>query len=237
MEDVDYRAVRGLRPCTTDSRHDLPIAPNLLKQRFSAALPSTVWLADITYLQTGEAWLYLAAVLDLATRKIVGCPMREHMRTDLTPAALMMATQRQRPGAGLVCHSDRGSQYAAEAHRKQLADMKATPSMSRTGCCYDNAPMEASSIPSKSNSLTSDDGQPGTKPDATCSPTSRATTIGSVSTRPLATSHPSNPNGTRANPRVREIRAGSVQLAASGDELVAEIADSALCEIYGPKPV
>ena len=69
--------------------------------------------------------------------------MREHMRTELTSAALMMATQRQRPGAGLICHSDRGSQYAAEAYRAQLADMKATPSMSRTGCCYDNAPMES----------------------------------------------------------------------------------------------
>ncbi|TXM69597.1 IS3 family transposase [Methylobacterium sp. WL120] len=136
-------AGRRYRPCTTDSRHDLPIAPNLLKQQFSAALPNTVWLADITYLPTGEGWLYLAAVLDLATRKIVGWSMREHMRTELTSAALMMATQRQRPGAGLICHSDRGSQYAAEAYRAQLADMKATPSMSRTGCCYDNAPMES----------------------------------------------------------------------------------------------
>ena len=138
-------AGRRFRPCTTDSRHHLPIAPNLLKQRFSAALPNKVWLADTTYLSTGEGWLYLAAVLDLATRKpdaerqseIVGWFMREHMRTELTSAALMMAAQRQRPGAGLVCHSDRGSQYAAEAYRKQLADMKATPSMSRKGCCYD----------------------------------------------------------------------------------------------------
>ena len=136
-------AGRRFRPCTTDSRHHLPIAPNLLKQQFSAALPNKVWLADITYLSTGEGWLYLAAVLDLATRKIVGWSMRKHMRTELTSAALMMAAQRQRPGAGLVCHSDRGSQYAAEAYRKQLADMKAIPSMSRTGCCYDNAPMES----------------------------------------------------------------------------------------------
>ncbi|GAB6843045.1 hypothetical protein JCM2811A_20460 [Methylorubrum rhodinum] len=145
MRQHGIRALAGrrFRPCTTDSRHDLPIAPNLLKQQFSAALPNTVWLADITYLPTGEGWLYLAAVLDLATRKIVGWSMRDHMRTELTQAALMMATQRQLPGAGLICHSDRGSQYAAEAYRKQLADMKATPSMSRTGCCYDNAPMES----------------------------------------------------------------------------------------------
>lgn len=145
MRQHGIRALAGrrFRPCTTDSRHDLPIAPNLLKQQFSAAMPNTVWLTDITYLPTGEGWLYLAAALDLATRKIVGWSMRDHMRTELTSAALMMATQRQRPAARLICHADRGSQYAAEACRKQLANMKATPSMSRTGCCYDNAPMES----------------------------------------------------------------------------------------------
>lgn len=131
------------RPCTTDSRHDLSIAPNLLKQHFSVALPNTVWLADNTYLPTGGSWFYLAAVLDLATRNIVGWSMRDHMRTELMSAALMIATQRQRPVAGLICHSDRGSRYGAEAYRKELVDMKATPSMSRTGCCYDNAPMES----------------------------------------------------------------------------------------------
>ena len=145
MRHHGIRALAGrrFRPCTTDSRHDLPIAPNLLKQVFTATAPNAVWLADITYIATGEGWLYLAAVLDLATRKIVGWSMRDHMRTELPLAALMMATQRQRPTAGLICHSDRGSQYAAEAYRKQLAGMKATPSMSRTGCCYDNAPMES----------------------------------------------------------------------------------------------
>lgn len=136
-------AGRRFRPCTTNSRHDLPIAPNLLKQAFSAAMPNTVWLADITYLPTEEGWLYLAALLDLATRKIVGWSMRDHLRTELTTAALMMAAQRQRPGPSLIHHSDRGSQYAAEAYLKQLASMKAAPSMSRTGCCYDNAPMES----------------------------------------------------------------------------------------------
>jgi putative transposase len=130
-------AGRRFKPCTTDSRHDLPIAPNLLKQAFAATTPNTVWLADITYIATGEGWLYLAAVLDLATRKIVGWSMRHHMRTELPLAALMMAAQRQRPGTGLIHHSDRGSQYAAEIYRKQLVAMAATPSMSRTGCCYD----------------------------------------------------------------------------------------------------
>lgn len=126
-------ASRRYRPCTTDSNHPLPVAPNLLQQTFVAAAPNRVWLADITYLATGEGWLYLAAVLDLATRKIVGWAMREHMRTELTLAALMMATQRQRPAAGLICHSDRGSQYAAAAYGEQLAVIGAVASMSRTG--------------------------------------------------------------------------------------------------------
>ena len=136
-------AGRRFRPCTTDSRHHLPIAPNLLKQAFVASAPNRIWLADITYIATGEGWLYLAAVLDLATRKIVGWSMRDHMRTELPLAAVMMAAQRQRPAEGLICHSDRGSQYASEAYGKQLAAMKAKPSMSRTACCYDNAPMES----------------------------------------------------------------------------------------------
>ena len=145
MRHHGIRALAGrrFRPCATDSRHDLPVAPNLLKQDFSASRPDTVWLADITYLPTGEGWLYLAAVLDLVTRKdrrLVDA--RSHAeRTDHRCAD--EARQRQRPAAGLICHSDRGSQYAAEAYRKQLADMKAIPSMSRTACCYDNAPMES----------------------------------------------------------------------------------------------
>lgn len=136
-------AGRKFRPCTTDSRHHLPVAPNLLRQKFVATAPNRVWLADITYIATGEGWLYLAAVLDLATRKIVGWSMRDHMRTELPLAALMMAAQRQRPAPGLVHHSDRGSQYAADAYGKHLAVIKAKPSMSRTACCYDNAPMES----------------------------------------------------------------------------------------------
>jgi putative transposase len=145
MRRHGIRAVAGrrFRPCTTDSRHPLPVAPNRLKQRFSAAAPNRVWLADITYIPTAEGWLYMAAVLDLATRKIVGWSMRDHMRTELALAALTMAAQRQRPGPELTHHSDRGSQYAAEAYAQQLAAIGAIPSMSRTGCCYDNAPMES----------------------------------------------------------------------------------------------
>lgn len=136
-------AGRRYRPCTTDSRHYLAVAPNLLAQRFEASAPGRIWLADITYIATGEGWLYLAAVLDVATRKIVGWAMRDHMRTELALSALMMAVQRQRPGRGLIHHSDRGSQFAAEACAEQVARIGAIASMSRTGNCYDNAPMES----------------------------------------------------------------------------------------------
>lgn len=136
-------AGRRFRPCTTDSRHTLAVAPNLLAQRFEAPAPNRVWLADLTYIPTGEGWLYLAAVLDLATRKVVGWAMRDHMRAELTLSALTMAAQRQRPPAGLLQHSDRGSQYAADAYVAQLAAIGAVPSMSRRGCCHDNAPMES----------------------------------------------------------------------------------------------
>ena len=97
-----------IRACTTDSRHHLPIAPNLLEQRFTASAQNRVWLADITYIATGKGWLCLAAVLDLATRKIVVWAMRDHMRTELPLAALMMGAERQRPPPGLIFHSDRG---------------------------------------------------------------------------------------------------------------------------------
>lgn len=145
MRHHRIRALAGRRyqPCTTNSRHYLAVAPNLLAQRFEAPAPNRVWLADITTIPTGEGWLYLAAVLDVATRKVVGWAMHDHMRTELTPSALMMALQRQRPGRGLVHHSDRGSQFAAEAYVEQLALIGATTSMSRTGNCYDNAPMES----------------------------------------------------------------------------------------------
>ena len=136
-------ASRRFRPVTTNSRHGLPVAPNLLEQRFSASAPNQVWLADITYVPTGEGWLYLATVLDLATRKVVGWAMRDHLRSELATAALLMATQRQRPAPGLTHHSDRGGQYASGEYRKLLTGAGMTASMSRTGNCYDNAPMES----------------------------------------------------------------------------------------------
>ena len=128
---------------TTDSRHDLPIAPNLLNRNFTAVAPNQVWLADITYIETAEGWLYLAAVMDLFSRKIVGWAMRNHLRTELASTALAMAIKRQRPATGLVHHSDRGVQYAAHDYRTRLQSAGIQASMSRKADCYDNAPMES----------------------------------------------------------------------------------------------
>jgi transposase InsO family protein len=114
-----------------------------LGQKFAAERPNQVWLADITYVPTEEGWLYLAIVLDLFTRKIVGWAMRDHMRTELTIAALTMAIKRQNPPQGLIHHSDRGSQYAATGYRKVLSAACMIQSMSRKGNCWDNAPMES----------------------------------------------------------------------------------------------
>jgi transposase InsO family protein len=134
---------RRYRVCTTDSKHALPVAANLLEQNFVAEKPDQIWLADITYIPTGEGWLYLAVILDLFTRKVVGWAMREHMRAELTLAALTMAIQRRRPAPGLTHHSDRGRQYAAGDYRKILQAAAITQSMSRKANCWDNAPMES----------------------------------------------------------------------------------------------
>jgi putative transposase len=131
------------RARTTDSRHALPIAPNLLARDFTAAAPNRIWLADITYVPTGEGWLYLAAVMDLFSRKIVGWAMRDYLRTELASSALTMALQRQRPAVGLIHHSDRGVQYASLDYRGALAAAGITASMSRKADCFDNAPMES----------------------------------------------------------------------------------------------
>ena len=137
--------VRGRRrPGTTDSDHDQPIAPNRLGQRETPVKrPDEVWAADITYVPTGEGWLYLAGVLDLASRRVVGWAMGKSLETSLPMDALQMALRQRQPAAGLLHHSDRGSQYASEAYREHLAAWQATPSMSRKGNCYDNAAMES----------------------------------------------------------------------------------------------
>src|SRR3954471_22144744 len=141
----DVRASRGRRrtPRTTDSRHDLPIAPNLLGRSFTAEQPEAVWLADISYIPTDEGFLYLAAIKDMATRQIVGWAMADHLRAELCIDALVMALQRFQPGPGLIHHTDRGAQYASCAYRVVLERHGIQPSMSRRGKCLDNAPMES----------------------------------------------------------------------------------------------
>ena len=128
---------------TTDSRHGLPIAPNLVARDFTAKAANRVWLADITYIPTAEGWLYLAAVMDLFSRRIVGWAMRDTMQVELASAALTMAIRQRKPQAGLIHHSDRGVQYASHAYRQTLSAAGITPSMSRKADCYDNAPMES----------------------------------------------------------------------------------------------
>jgi transposase InsO family protein len=128
---------------TTDSKHNLPIAHNLLNRQFQAHAPNTKWVADITYIPTHEGWLYLAVVMDLYSRKIIGWSMSGKITADLVENALRMALYERQPDPGLLHHSDRGVQYASEQVRQILAANHIAVSMSRTGNCYDNAVMES----------------------------------------------------------------------------------------------
>jgi putative transposase len=130
-------------PRTTDSNHDLPIAPNRLAGRAAPDGPNQVWLQDFTYVPTAQGWLYLALVLDLWSRKIVGWAMAGHMRSELVVNALQMACTQRRPGPGLLAHSDRGVQYASRQTQQFLQDHGLVCSMSRPGNPYDNAWMES----------------------------------------------------------------------------------------------
>jgi putative transposase len=145
MREAGIRAKtkRKFVPRTTDSGHAQPVAANVLGRDFMAALPDRKWAADITYVPTGEGWLYLAAVVDLCSRKVVGWGMADHMRTDLVSDALGMALARRRPGEGLLHHSDRGSQYASDDYQHLLARHGIECSMSGKGDCWDNAAMES----------------------------------------------------------------------------------------------
>lgn len=140
---------KGLRPVwrrkfvhTTDSRHDLPVAPNLLNREFDPVAPNLAWVADLTYIRTRTGWLYLAAVMDLFSRKIVGWAMAPSMPAELVCQALQVAIGQREVAPGLLVHSDRGSQYASELHRKLLEQYGLQISMSRKGNCWDNSVME-----------------------------------------------------------------------------------------------
>jgi putative transposase len=128
---------------TTDSKHNLPIAPNLLERNFTASAPNRVWTSDITYIATDEGWLYLTAVIDLFSRQVVGWCMSEHMHSSVVVDALRMAWFRRRPAPGLIFHSDRGSQYCGHDFQLALKGYEMKSSMSRKGDCWDNAPTES----------------------------------------------------------------------------------------------
>lgn len=134
---------RKKRCRTTDSNHKLPVAPNLLQQDFRCESANRIWLADISYIRTEEGFLFLAAMKDLCTKKIVGWSMSATIDAQLAVDALVMAYTRQKPAPGLIVHSDRGSQYASKDFRDQMEEYQMVPSMSRRGNCYDNAPMES----------------------------------------------------------------------------------------------
>jgi putative transposase len=128
---------------TTDSNHDLPVAENLLDRAFDPATANEAWVSDVTYIPTREGWLYLAAVEDLYSRRVVGWAMSDRMPSRLVADALAMAVQQRLPAAGLLAHSDRGSQYASEHYRRLLSQHGIACSMSRRANCWDNAPMES----------------------------------------------------------------------------------------------
>lgn len=146
-----YMKELGLRSCvsrkfkvtTTDSNHDHPIAPNILQQDFTVEKPNKVWVADITYIPCREGRLYLASILDLCTREIVGWRLGDRMTTELVLGALDDAYVARKPKKGLIHHSDRGSQYASTDYQKKLKSCKMRASMSRKGNCYDNACIES----------------------------------------------------------------------------------------------
>jgi putative transposase len=145
MREDEIRSARSKRfkPQTTDSRHDHAIAGNTLDQNFIADAPNQKWLCDITYIPTDEGFVYLASVLDVFSRKIVGWQIADHLRSELCLDALHAAILDRKPGTDLLHHSDRGVQYACDAYRQMLRDNGIACSMSRRGNCYDNAMMES----------------------------------------------------------------------------------------------
>jgi transposase InsO family protein len=145
MKELHIRGImkRGFRPRTTESRHQLPVSPNLLRDLPALTASNQAWVADITYIRTDEGWLYLAAIMDLWSRTIVGWQTAASLKSELVTDALQQAIDRRRPVGGLIHHSDRGTQYASAACRMILASAKITSSMTLAGNCYDNAAMES----------------------------------------------------------------------------------------------
>lgn len=145
MREMNLRSVvsRKYRVRTTDSNHNHPVEPNHLNQQFNVSKPNTVWVTDITYIPCRGGRLYLASVMDLCTREIVGWRLDSHMETSLVLGALQDAYKARRPKKGLIHHSDRGTQYTSHDYQKQLKKYRMKSSMSRKGNCYDNACIES----------------------------------------------------------------------------------------------
>ena len=141
-EDLKVQTKRKFK-VTTDSNHNKPIAPNLLNREFTVAKPDSVYVGDITYIRTREGWFYLATVIDLFSRAVVGWSMGSRMKADLVNDAILMAIWKRKPDKGLIFHSDRGSQYASDAYRKTLKTHGIKASMSKKGDCWDNAVAES----------------------------------------------------------------------------------------------
>lgn len=141
-EGIEGQRKRAFR-VTTDSRHSHPVAANELNRNFTASAPNKVWVTDITYIRTREGWTYLAAILDLFSRRVVGWSMDSHLDRTIALDALGMALRTRRPEAGLVHHSDRGVQYASDEYRSRLRERGIISSMSRKGNCWDNAVAES----------------------------------------------------------------------------------------------
>jgi putative transposase len=141
--EIQAKMKKKFVPCTTDSRHHQPVARNILDRQFTAELPNQKWAVDITYILTGEGWLYLAGVMDLCSRMIVGWSMADHMKTELVSDALQMAVTRRQPGPDLLHHSDRGVQYASDDYQHLLQLHQMQSSMSGKGNCWDNAAAES----------------------------------------------------------------------------------------------
>ena len=144
MREAGIQAIQKRKfKVTTDSKHSLPVAENILNREFDAGSPNMSWVSDITYINTDEGWLYLAAVMDLCSRRIVGYSIQKYLTRDLVIEAMKMAVANRHPGRGLIAHSDRGSQYASSDYQRMLQQHGFICSMSRKGNCWDNSPMES----------------------------------------------------------------------------------------------
>lgn len=145
MQELNIRAgfVKNYRPKTTDSKHNLAISPNILKQNFKTSHLNEVWVSDITYISIKNYFLYLCIIMDIHSRKIIGWSLADHMKTSMVSEALEMAVKRQKPPANVIFHSDQGSQYASHEFRGKLKSHGFLQSMSRKGNCYDNAVAES----------------------------------------------------------------------------------------------